>query len=142
MRTEDGVFCDIGRNTNHPCRKTATYIHSCKIEGSEFSFCKQHELDWKAQTRGRETLQVRCPRCLPQFLAQTENQIHKPNGSSLPEPITGPLADAIDMAMYREGVLTPTRMNVLRRLNDIDSSYVRAIFRSTASVASKAESNV
>lgn len=135
MRTEDGVFCDMDRNTNKPCRKQATYIHSCKIEGSEFAFCHKHEIEWKARTSHQPNFQVRCPRCLPQFLASTENSSHSTNQNGLPEPITGPLADAIDMAMYREGILTPTRINVLRRIAGTDSSYVRAIFRSTAASA-------
>jgi hypothetical protein len=135
MRTEDGVFCDIGKGEKHPCRKQATYIHSCKIEGSEFAFCHTHEREWKAQTAHQPNYQVRCPRCLPQFMQQAENQLSRASsGTSLPDPITGALADAIDAAMYREGILTPVRTNVLRRLAATDSSYVRAIFRSTQAV--------
>jgi hypothetical protein len=132
MRTEDGVFCDIrNKKTGRVCGNQANYVHPCKIEGSEFAFCKGHEAEWKAQTTNQPNFQVRCPRCLPQFLASVDARLLRPV-SSLPEPITGPLADAIDMAMYREGILTPIRMNVLRRLGKNDSSYVNAIFRSTA----------
>jgi hypothetical protein len=138
MRTEDGVFCDIGRNTKQSCHTQATYIHSCNIEGSEFAFCHKHEIEWKARTSHQPDFQIRCPRCLPQYL-QTVTNARNRNSNSLPDPITGPLADAIDMAMYREGILTPTRLNVLRRLAAIDSSYVRAIFRSTAEVQAQAQ---
>ncbi len=132
MRTEDGVFCDIGKGTKSRCRSNATYIHSCRIEGSEFAFCRKHEVEWKARTNGNEHFQIRCPRCLPQFISQSSNRFSAENNSSLPDPVTGPLAAAIDEAMYREGILTPTRVNVLRRLAATDSSYIKAIFRSTA----------
>jgi hypothetical protein len=128
MRTEEGVWCDIAA-----CRKAATYVHMCKVEGSEFAMCKKHEQEWKGKTNGRPDFQIRCPRCLPLFIAAGGGRdAPKKADGSLPDPITGPLADAFDRAMYLEGILGPTRQHVLRRLAATEDTYVRAIFRSTA----------
>lgn len=128
MRNEDGIWCDY---ENATCKKIATYVHKCQVEQSEFAFCQNHEKWWKARTHGNHEYQIRCPRCLPVYL----ERIRQPSSSVqsiLPDPISGPIADAIDDAMYRQGVLGPDRTMVLRRLAASESSYVRAIFRSTA----------
>jgi hypothetical protein len=51
------------------------------------------------------------------------------------EPITGPLAEAIDRAMHAEGVLAPTRERILRRLAADTDAYVAAVMsRASAAV--------
>lgn len=129
MRNEDGIWCDVD---NSRCRKTATYVHACTIEGSEFAMCRQHEREWKGKTNGKPAQQARCPRCLPLFIAQGGGRPEAASQSGMPEAITGPLAEAFNDAMYREGILEPTRKRVLQRLGATDDSYVMSIFRSTA----------
>jgi hypothetical protein len=131
MRTEDGVFCD---SNDRKCLLPAITVHPCKVEGSEFALCRGHSAEFNTLIANRPHLQIRCPRCIPQFLSTVEQagNLDRVRQMGLPSPITGPLAEAIDEAMYREGVLGPTRDKVLRRLNAQDDSYVAAIFRSTA----------
>lgn len=129
MRNEDGIWCDMPK-----CKKSAIHVLSCRVEQSEFALCDDHNKWWISRSRGIQEYQIRCPRCLPAYLDSHKNQIRMP-GTTLPSPITGPLADAIEEAMYRQGVLQPDRIMVLRRLAATESSYVRAIFRSTAGTA-------
>ena len=136
MRTEDGVFCDAN---DRKCKRPAISIHSCQVEGSEFAFCAQHKREFDAVTQGKTHLQIRCPRCIPGFLQKLQEAGQGANSIHLPSPITGPIAEAIDEAMYREGILGPTRLKVLRRLNNLDDSYVAAIFRSTAAPKAQAQ---
>lgn len=130
MRNEDGVFCDIVLQGNtRRCAKPATYLHSCRIENSEFAFCRAHEREWKELTSGHADWQIRCPRCisimnLPFHSALTARQ--------LPPPITGPLAEAFRAAMHLEGVPHPTQVKVLQRMAQNTDLYIQGILRTTA----------
>lgn len=132
MRNEDGIWCDITPNNTNRCGKVATYIHSCTVEGSEFAMCGAHEREWKGKTAGKPQQQMRCPRCLPQFIAQGGGRAESTSQDGMPDPITGPLAEAINRAMHMEGILEPTRLRVLKRLGGVEDVYVQGIFRSTA----------
>jgi hypothetical protein len=132
VRNEDGIWCDIRAGNGKPCGKLATYVHSCAVEGSEFAMCKGHENEWKGKTAGKPEQQTRCPRCLPLFIAQGGGRVEAAQQDHLGIPVTGPLAEAFSDAMFKEGILSPTRERVLKRLGATDDSYVKAIFRSTA----------
>lgn len=129
MRNEDGIWCDVNKGTR--CGKKATYVHSCAIEGSEFAMCQPHEREWRGKTAGKPAQQTRCPRCLPQFLAAGGGRAEATSSDGMPDPITGPLAEAFNEAMFREGILEPTRKRVLQRLGGVEDIYVRGIFRSS-----------
>jgi hypothetical protein len=131
MRNEEGVWCDIAVK-NQRCNKPAINVHSCRVEGTEFAFCKDHDREWKQKTRGKNDQMIRCPRCLPGFLLANRSDDLDPN--NLPKPIAGPLAVAFDEAMFREGILQPSRIKVLQRLAQVaaEDLYLQSIFRSTA----------
>lgn len=136
MRNEDGIWCDIGRGAL-PCNGRATYVHSCMVEGSEFAMCNKHEREWKGKTAGKPAQQTRCPRCLPVFLAAGGGRAEATSQDGMPEPITGPIAEAINRAMHMEGILEPTRIRVLKRLGGVEDIYVRGVFRSSMRAASQ-----
>lgn len=132
MRTEDGIFCDIiDKGRTGRCGKPSSYIHSCQVENTEFAMCSGHQLEFKALILGKQELAIRCPRCIPGYIANSTRSITNIRGT-LPPPITGVLARAFDDAMTREGILGPTRENVLRRLAAVEDTYIKAIFRSMA----------
>jgi hypothetical protein len=140
MRNEEGVWCDITVK-NQRCDKAAINVHSCRVEGTEFAFCKDHDREWKLKTDKKQDQMIRCPRCLPGFLLTQSHPEIDPNG--LPAPITGPLAIAFDEAMFREGILQPTRIKALQRLAQVaaEDLYLQSIFRSTAKAQAQQEAS-
>lgn len=132
MRNDDGIWCDHSDSHGRRCGRKATHIIACQIELSEFAQCEQHKKEWVGKTRGKPDQEMRCPRCLPGYLARTRPVY--PTDSNLPDPSTGPLADAFANAMHMEGILRPTITRVLRRLANTQDPYVQGILRSTAIV--------
>lgn len=109
------------------CREVAVVHVFCKVEGRDTHFCRGHWATWQETTQGDELLAQHCPRCAPAYLARREAQAQTPNVTIADEPITGPLATAIEQAMHAEGILAPTRQRVLRRLAANTDSYVAAV---------------
>lgn len=82
--------------------------------------------------RGDDALAMHCPRCAPAFIARRESEVSDPLVNVASEPITGPLAEAIDKAMHAEGVLGPTRLAILKRLAADSDAYVAAVMSRSA----------
>lgn len=121
--------------TNGNCHREATTHVFCKVEGRDTHFCAIHWQEWSMTVRGDDALAQHCPRCAPAFIARRENAANNPLISMASEPITGPLAEAIDRAMHAEGILAPTRERVLRRLAADSDAYVAAVMsRSAATI--------
>lgn len=120
---------------NNGCRFPAEVHMFCKVEGRDTHFCSRHWREWQRSIAGDEPLSQHCPRCAPAFIARREAQASAPNIKVADEPITGPLAEAIDRAMHAEGVLAPTRERILRRLAADTDAYVAAVMsRASAAV--------
>lgn len=116
------------------CRTNATLTLFCKVEGTDVYLCVAHHREWSARVQADSGLSHRCPRCAPAYEAKREAQAFQPHITIADDPITGPLADAIDRAMNLEGVLKPTRDRVLRRLGADTDAYVAAVLARTADV--------
>jgi hypothetical protein len=118
----------------HPsiCRERAIALLFCKAEGMEMRLCGAHHREWQAEAGKDPGLSTRCPNCLPGYRARKESQAFSPRTTIADEPITGPLADAIAAAMLAEGVLSPTRERVLRRLGANTDAYVASVLAQSA----------
>jgi hypothetical protein len=122
----------------HPegCSERAESLIFCKAEGMEMRLCHKHNAAWKAMAGTDPGLQLRCPSCAPSYLARREEQAHNHRVTIADDPITGPLADAIDRAMLAEGIYSPVRQAVLRRLAADTDAYVASVLaRSAGSLA-------
>jgi hypothetical protein len=109
------------------CGRTAVVHKFCSVEGRDTHFCTEHYRMWMAETVGDEFIAKHCPRCAPAARMRREAQGHGGHVAIADEPITGPLADAVDAAMHAEGILLPVRKQVLRRLAANTDSYVAAV---------------
>lgn len=112
---------------NKGCGAAAVVHVFCKVEGRDTHFCQAHWQEWSAFARGDDLLAQHCPRCAPAYLARRETQAASAAISVADEPITGPLAEAIDRAMHAEGILEPVRIRVLRRLAADTDAYVASV---------------
>ncbi|HLY73658.1 MAG TPA: hypothetical protein VKU80_06025 [Planctomycetota bacterium] len=122
---EQSVMCWFAREGH--CREKATVNTACKVEGTEIHLCQRHWSEWSLKSRDDDRLKAHCPRCGPTYLARREQQANDSSVVIADEPITGPLADAIDKAMHSEGILAPTRQRILRRLAADTDAYVAAV---------------
>jgi hypothetical protein len=109
------------------CSDTASVSVLCKVEGTEFHACARHWSEWTRSAVNDSLLSAHCPRCAPAYIARRESQASNTAVTVADEPITGPLADAIDNAMHAEGVLAPERARILRRLAANTDAYVAAV---------------
>jgi len=125
MTQESSEIC-FYRNSAR-CRDIAVVHVFCYVEGRDTHFCRSHWNEWSQTVRGDELLAKHCPRCAPAYLARREAQAHSNNTVIADEPITGPLAEAIDRAMHAEGILEPVRQRIMRRLAADTDSYVAAV---------------
>lgn len=133
MAEIDSTVICVNHNTNG-CRNTATIHVFCKVEGRDTHFCQPCWTDWSRYASGDEKLALHCPRCAQAYLARRESQAHSTAVTIADEPITGPLAEAIDSAMHAAGILKPTRDEVLRRLAANTDAYVAAVMSRHAGV--------
>lgn len=114
------------------CRERAGHLIFCKAEGTEMRLCPGHYRAWQAEAGTDEGLRIRCPNCAPGYLSRRESQAHSPQVVIADDPISGPLAVAIDRAMLASGVLKPTRDQVLRRLAADPDAYVSSVLAQSA----------
>lgn len=114
------------------CRYRAAVNLFCKVEGTDVFMCEAHHREWTSRVVQDPGLVHRCPRCAPSYEAKRNAQAYNPVITIADDPITGPLADAIDRAMNQEGVLKPARDRVLRRLAADTDAYVAAVLARTA----------
>src|ERR1700691_3728804 len=91
-------WCDLRSSHRRPER--AQHQIMCKVEGKSLDLCANHHSIWVAQVRMRTELQGHCPNCA-HLVEITASKIPKPDT----QPLTGPLAEALDNAMLRSGVL-------------------------------------
>jgi hypothetical protein len=113
--TEDKWLCDIKRPN---CTKNATANWMCKVEQVQCSACPTCYAEWRQDVSVHPDLAVRCPRC-----AQTPDAVKRRAEASknrepvkTDRPLEGMIADAIEAAMFREGILVDVRRKVLVRL--------------------------
>jgi hypothetical protein len=112
--TDNSWTCDIKAKG---CLFAAVVSWICKVEGIQISGCRKCYEDWRARAAHSPELAMRCPRCerqAPKRAAATEaapsrKVAHTP-------PLGGIIAEALDSAMFREGILIDTRLRVMRRL--------------------------
>jgi hypothetical protein len=123
---ESADLCYHSR-TDDCCRERAVTRMTCRVEGTEISFCARHWMNWKVVLQQDSRLKDHCPRCANAYLSRLEQQAANPSVLIADEPITGPLAEAIDNAMHESGVLKPVRDEVLRRLAANTDAYVAAV---------------
>jgi hypothetical protein len=114
------------------CSIRAAVTLFCKVEGVDIFMCPAHHREWTTRVSADVGLQQRCPRCAPAYEARRYAQAYNPVVTIADDPITGPLADAIDRAMNQEGVLLPVRQRILRRLAADTDAYVAAVLARTA----------
>jgi hypothetical protein len=122
MRTSNEWLCDtIGRDDFPGCERKAAVSLSCSVEGRSYALCRPCDTTWKSKAAGNTAMSLRCPLCVHIFLAQ-EAGVPVPQAPARQDPMVhsaplrGPLAEAIDFAMYQEGLLIDVRGRVLRRL--------------------------
>jgi hypothetical protein len=116
------------------CRREAVVHVFCKVEGRDTHYCKICWSEWSRSAAGDEKLALHCPRCSSAYVARRAAQAAHAAITVADEPITGPLAEAIDQAMHAAGILKPTRDEVLRRLAANTDAYVASVMSRQAAV--------
>lgn len=116
------------------CRREAAVHVFCKVEGRDTHYCQICWSEWARTVAGDEKLALHCPRCAAAYMARRAAQAAHAAISVADEPITGPLAEAIDQAMHAAGILKPTRDEVLRRLAANTDAYVASVMSRQAAV--------
>lgn len=116
------------------CKRDATVHVFCKVEGRDTHYCQVCWSEWARSVTGDEKLALHCPRCSAAYVARRETQANHAAVTVADEPITGPLAEAIDQAMHAAGILAPTRHEVLRRLAANTDAYVASVMSRNAAV--------
>jgi|SRR5271165_5839665 len=109
MRTANAWVCDVRFKG---CKENASIAWMCAVEGVEVSACDPCLKEWRRMAVADPRLAPRCPRC-----ASTVKPL-RPTATS-PEtdkPLTGIIADALEHAMFAEGVLVNARRKVMLRL--------------------------
>jgi hypothetical protein len=109
--TEKEWTCDVKLKG---CVRQAAASWICKVEGVQISACRFCWEAWKGRAQTDPSLANRCPRCeiRPVGADRPAAKIRRRN----PEPLTGVIAEALELAMYREGILIDTRKRVMLRL--------------------------
>lgn len=133
MAEVDSTTICVNQNLNG-CSRDATIHVFCKVEGRDTHFCQICWSDWSRGASGDEKLALHCPRCAPAYMARRAATAASAAITVADEPITGPLADAIDGAMHAAGILKPTRDEVLRRLAANTDAYVASVMSRQAGV--------
>jgi|HubBroStandDraft_5_1064220.scaffolds.fasta_scaffold00014_73 hypothetical protein len=115
--TEKAWTCDI---RERGCDISAAVSWVCGVEGIQISACKKCWTTWKARVAADSSLGMRCPRCskIPPRAAEQALHNYRQTGT---EPLQGIIADALDSAMFREGILGDVRKRVLVRLRNEES---------------------
>lgn len=121
-RNSNEWLCDtLGRDDYPGCERHAAISLSCSVEGRSYALCRTCDATWKSEAGGNPQVSLHCPLCVHIFLAKeagvpvppapvrTDPMVHS-------APLRGPLADAINHAMYQEGLLIDVRGRVLSRL--------------------------
>lgn len=117
MRTSQGWWCDTRNNPDFPgCEEHAAISWTCVVEGREIGLCNSCNRAWRERAMLEPELSPRCPLCSHVILPVTTPARQPIAGHEL----TGPIAEAINDAMYREGILVDVRARVLRRLGAQD----------------------
>jgi hypothetical protein len=119
-------WCDV-RKEHMRRAEPAVRTITCKVEGRQVDLCGNHSSLWIAKVQARPVLASYCPNCVHLVKIQDD----KVPGADT-RPLTGPLADALDNAMMRSGVLIDKRQMTLRFLAENQDPYVGSILRSTA----------
>lgn len=117
MRTAHGWFCDTRNNEEYPgCEQDAAVAWTCTIEGRQIALCGSCDRAWRSRAANDDKLRHRCPLCAYAGIAVSTGT--DPNITTVPlNPVlAGELAEAIDSAMFSEGLLIDVRKRVLRRL--------------------------
>jgi hypothetical protein len=111
--TDKEWTCDI---KSKGCQTDAVVTFVCKVEGVQVSGCRPCYDTWRTLAGTSELIAQHCPRCYrapARVPAAVRGAVPLVRGS---DPLTGVIADAIDAAMFREGVLGDVRKKVLVRL--------------------------
>jgi hypothetical protein len=115
--TDKSWTCDIHGSK---CKVDAWNSWTCKVEGIQISACSSCWADWQTSVRADPALTERCPKCTrAPARVPTALRIADKNGTSVTrakEPLRGVIADAIETAMHKEGVLADVRTRVMFRL--------------------------
>ena len=123
-RNSNEWLCDtLGREDYPGCERKAAVSLSCSVEGRSYALCRPCDATWKEKARGNTAMSLRCPLCVHIFLAQEAGTDVPPAPARTDPlvhhaPLRGPLADAIELAMYQEGLLIDVRGRVLARLGN------------------------
>lgn len=129
------------------CQGNAAVAFICRVEGRQVSLCRNCEAVWKGYARQDSQLSLRCPNCAPSYIArrnasvdmgQVAREREERRITSPEQPmLTGPLAEVIDNAMARSGVLVDARHRVLAELRQLvdsdESGYAAVLLRSADS---------
>lgn len=110
--TEKSWTCDAKYDG---CQTNASISWICGVEGIQISACRPCRAIWQEKVTRDPALQNRCPNCEPVPIRVKE----RPRNSKVKahtQPLTGVIAEALDAAMFREGVLVDTRKKILLRL--------------------------
>lgn len=127
--SEDGSrWCDLRESHRRP--EPAQHVIMCKVEGKQLDLCSNHRSIWVAQVQMRPELSGHCPNCA-HLVEIVASKSPRPDT----KPLAGPLADALDNAMLRAGVLVDKRQMVLKFLSENNDPYVGSILRTTSGVA-------
>lgn len=133
MADIDSTTICVNRNIKG-CQRDAVIHVFCKVEGRDTHFCQTCWSEWSREAAGDEKLALHCPRCAAAYVARRAAQAAHAAITVADEPITGPLAEAIDQAMHAAGILKPTRDEVLKRLAANNDAYVASVMSRQAAV--------
>lgn len=126
MKDDEGVrWCDTRAAHRKP--EPAARVLFCTVEGHEYDVCSAHWEVWVANIRATPKLAGHCPNCSSLVTGAPAGQ---PQTST--QPLIGAIAEAIDHAMFRAGILVDKRQLALRYLAEERDPYVGTILRSTS----------
>lgn len=117
MRTATEWYCDTRDHPEFPgCEQKAALVWFCVVEGREIALCHSCNRAWRERAKADTGFGKRCPLCVHTYVAARDLPVIE-NRAGLPvPPLTGPIADSVDFAMYQEGLLVDVRQRVLRRM--------------------------
>lgn len=110
--TDKSWTCDV---KYEGCETNASISWICVVEGAQISACRSCRAKWQVKVQRDSALQNRCPNCEPVPIRVRDN----PKPSKIKkhtQPLTGVIAEALDAAMFHEGILIDVRNKVLLRL--------------------------
>lgn len=89
----------------------------CPVEGREIAQCAACNAAWRAIAAANGgLLRNRCPLCAHAEIAVSGAVDPRETTRAVDPVLVGPLAEALDRAMFSEGLLIDVRQRVLRRL--------------------------